>query len=554
MRPFETRFWFRSLRFRWRLLPALAFGIPLVAIAFVQYRWLGELRSRMLLIESQRNQEAAMRAIALLKDDMNSARLEILPAIVHGGVLDLRLKSLAPAFDWGHERFAFVDRFFVWSAPDPPEATLFYFPEEKAFRRAPDRASRFPAQVWKMDRDSRRWAEFRSVSGHPPLQVVVHRIIEPNATHQLGVVGFTVDLGSFARDYLPSMYAAKMLPLLPHQDSTKQLPVAFLDETGSCRVSLPRCIEGDGVSAAAEFYVSFGMPTEGAPGPPDAPRWKLVIGEPHGGVQEMLRHGALGNLAIVGAGILVLALGAALIARSSTREAQLSDLKSRFISGISHELKTPLSLIRLYSEMLELGRVPEGELKQFYRRLRQQAESLGDMLEQILDFSRLEAEQQPLHKESCAPQEIIEEAVDMLTAFGAYPRNVSLRVEDGLPSLDCDRHGLVRALYNLLDNAAKYSDPAHAIQVQAARRNGSLAVAVVDGGPGIPRDEIPHIFERFYRGRAASATGVQGAGLGLSIAETVVKAHQGRIEVESAPGEGSRFTILLPLGSATGSS
>lgn len=485
---------------------------------------------------------------------MNSARLELLPAVVHGGVLDLRTENLAPAFDWGHERFGFVDRFFVWSAPDPPEATLFYFPKEKAFRRSPDRASRFPAEVWKIDLNSRRWAEFRSVGGDPPLQIVVHRIIEPQGARQMGVVGFTVDLDSFARDYLPSLYVEKILPLLPDHDSTRELPVAFLDETGGCRFALPRCIEGDGVSASAEFYVSFGMPTEGASGPPQAPRWKLVVGEPHGGVQEMLRHGALANLAIVGAGILVLALGAALIARSSTREANLSDLKSRFISGISHELKTPLSLIRLYSEMLELGRVREAELKEFYRRLRQQAEALGDMLEQILDFSRLEAEQQPLRKESCAPQEILEEAVDMLTAFGAYPRNVSLQVEEDLPRLECDRHGLVRAVYNLLDNAAKYSDPAVAIQVHAARRNGSLAVDVVDRGPGIPPEEIPHIFQRFYRGRTAGATGVKGAGLGLSIAETVVKAHQGTIEVESAPGEGTRFTILLPLTSAGGSS
>jgi two-component system phosphate regulon sensor histidine kinase PhoR len=183
----------------------------------------------------------------------------------------------------------------------------------------------------------------------------------------------------------------------------------------------------------------------------------------------------------------------------------------------------------------------------FYRRLRQQSEALGDMLEEILDFSRLEAEQRSLQREACSPREILEEAIDMLPAHGAVPREVSLVIEEDLPNIDADRRGLVRAVYNLLDNAAKYSPPEHPIRVRAERRNGSVAFEVKDGGSGIDGDEIGRIFERFYRGRAARSTSIKGTGLGLSIAETVVKAHEGRIEVETSPGEGSRFTILLPL-------
>jgi signal transduction histidine kinase len=256
---------------------------------------------------------------------------------------------------------------------------------------------------------------------------------------------------------------------------------------------------------------------------------------------------ALGNLLIVGAGIVALALGTGLIARSMTREAELSDLKSRFISGISHELKTPLSLLRLYSEMLELGRVRRKDRADFYRRLRQQSEALGEMLEQILDFSRLEAEQQSPRREACSPREIVEEAIDMLTAHGAASRKVSLILGEDLPSIDADRRGLVRAVYNLLDNAAKYSPPELPILVKAERRNDAVALEVRDRGRGLDEDELPRIFERFYRGRAARAASVKGTGLGLSIAETLVRAHSGRIEVESRPGRGSSFTILLPL-------
>jgi signal transduction histidine kinase len=169
------------------------------------------------------------------------------------------------------------------------------------------------------------------------------------------------------------------------------------------------------------------------------------------------------------------------------------------------------------------------------------------MLEEILDFSRLEAEQRSLQREECSPREILEEAIDMLPAHGAVPRDVSLVVEENLPNIDADRRGLVRAVYNLLDNAAKYSSVDQPIRVTAERRNGSIALEVRDRGVGLEEDEISRIFDRFYRGRAARSTSVKGTGLGLSIADTVVKAHEGRIEVETAPGEGSRFTILLPL-------
>jgi two-component system phosphate regulon sensor histidine kinase PhoR len=325
------------------------------------------------------------------------------------------------------------------------------------------------------------------------------------------------------------------------------VPVAFVGEKGQCLLGVPECFEPEGLGASIEFPASFGMPTERIRGVESPPLWRFVVADPQGGLRQGLRRTALANVAIVAAGILVLAIGAALIARSFTREAELSDLKSRFISGISHELKTPLSLLRLYSEMLELGRVKESERMGFYRRLRQQSEALGDMLEEILDFSRLEAERQLSPRQVCSPGDIVQEAIDMLTAHGASPRKVTLEVGPDLPRLEADRRGLVRAVYNLLDNAAKYGAPNHPIEVRAERRNGDVALEVRDRGTGIDENEIARIFERFYRGSAARATSVKGTGLGLSIAESVVKAHAGRIVVETIPGTGSTFTILLPV-------
>ncbi|MEE9264524.1 MAG: HAMP domain-containing sensor histidine kinase [Vicinamibacteria bacterium] len=529
----------------WRILIILVFAGPLVAIALVQYRWLEEVRSRSRMIESQRNRVTAQRAVALLQDHITGARLQTLPAVVHQDILDLNLDSLAEGFDEAHERFPYVDHFFVWASPATPEDTLFYFPEERRFRKVSEIIPRFPPEVWAINTDSRRWAEF-SLTGSPPYQVVIHRVLKDDGSHQDGLVGFCVNLDTLARNYLPLFHAQRVVPLLREIRGSEEIAIKVVDESGKQVFGNQASLEGARADSSVELPLSFGVPSEGAESGIEAPVWRLSVSDDNDGIEEILKQGALGNLAIVGVGILVLGLGTVLIARTSAREAKLSDLKSRFISGISHELKTPLSMLRLYSEMLELGRVPdEMERKLFYRTLRQQAEAMGDMLEQILDFSRLESEQQPSRKEPCPPQEILEEAVQMLAASGTARQNVSLTTERNLPPLHCDRHSIARAVYNLLDNASKYSDPDQPIEVRAARRNGMLAVEVADRGIGISSEELPHIYERFYRGRASQE--VKGTGLGLSIVDTVVKAHQGKIHVESEPAQGSRFTILLPL-------
>ncbi len=545
----RSRSWL--LHRRWRILTVLAFAGPLVAIAVVQYRWLEEVRSRSRMIESQQNRVAAQRAVALLRDHITRVRLQTLPAVVHKDILDLNLDSLAERFDEALERFSYVEHFFVWASPAAPEDTLFYFPEERRFRKDSDLILRFPSDVWALTEETRRWVEF-NVSGRPPYQVVFHRILQDDGSRQNGLVGFTVNLDALARNYFPLFHAESVVPLLRQIRGREDIPVEVVDESGKHMFSTRASPGGALADSSVELLLSFGVPSEGSERGVDAPVWRLSVGDNDNGIEEILKQGALGNLAIVGAGILVLALGTVLIARTSTREAKLSDLKSRFISGISHELKTPLSMLRLYSEMLELGRVPdEMERKVFYRTLRQQAEAMGDMVEQILDFSRLESEQQPSRKEPCPPREILEEAVDMLAASGTPRHAVSLTTEESLPQLDCDRHGLARAVYNLLDNASKYSDPGQPIEVRAARRKGMLAVEVADRGVGISSEELPHIYERFYRGRTAQE--IKGTGLGLSIVDTVVKAHHGKILVESEPAHGSRFTILLPFGRESGS-
>ena len=525
------------------LLPILAFGAPLVAIAFVQYRWLLELEDRSAMIETQRNREAAQRAESLLTKEITRARLEVLPAVGHGDLIASKLDAVAHVLKNGYDRFDYVDRFFIWTVSMPYGEALFYQPNGGEFAPDPDRLFCLPAEVWALPASARRWGEFPCVGEDPNCQVVIHWVLDDEEKTLLGLAGFMVDRDFFARDYLPGFASSVLTPAVQDFLDDPQITLRLLDENDRLIFG-----EDDGQSPSSsgvELPVTFTLPSEGAESMA-VPRWRMSVGGTQAsGVQEVLRRGALGNIAIVGAGLVVLALGSGLMARSSAKEAKLSDLKSRFISGVSHELKTPLANIRLYSEMLELGRVPRTtERTLFYRSLRQQAEILGDMLEEILDFSRLEAGEYEARFEPCDLPGILEEAVEM-REWAPTPRTVDVMLAEELPLIRGNRSALVRVVHNLLDNAAKYSGPDEPITLQAHRRNGMVAIEVVDRGVGISTADMPHVFEKFYRGRTSDK--VKGAGLGLSIAESVVTSHGGRVEVESEPGKGSRFTVLLPV-------
>lgn len=535
----------RGIR-KWQVLGVLAFGVPLIAIAFVQYRWLEELRQRSEMLTAQQNREAALRTVSLLEEELTGARLQVLPAVAHADICELRLDSMKRVFDEGFQRFPYIDRFFVWAPPQARSETLFYDPGGGVFTTDGERLRQFPLDVWELNGGALRFAEFRCLSRGPPCQIVVHRILDGGDSVLQGIVGFTVDLEAFAAKYLPPLFETRLKPAVQRLLELDEVAVGFFNEKGEKVFGTAESVDRPTVSSA-DISVSFATPTEGIMGRPEGPQWKISVGkENEHYVHAIVRRGALSNLAIVGAGILALALGSVLIARSSAREARLSDLKSRFISGISHELKTPLSMIRLYSELLELGRVPSNiERKIFYRNLSQQAEIMADMLEEILDFSRLEAEQQQGRKASCCVEEILEEAVEMHDTRSMAQHSIALSVGDGLPPILGNRSALVRVFYNLLDNASKYSQADRPIVVAAYRRNGMVAVEVADEGIGIGSDELPHIFDRFYRGRTPAGT--KGTGLGLSIVHTVVKSHGGEVEVESEVGQGSRFTVLLPI-------
>ena len=243
---------------------------------------------------------------------------------------------------------------------------------------------------------------------------------------------------------------------------------------------------------------------------------------------------------------LVLAGGIALTYRNVTKEMALARLKSDFVSNVSHELRTPLSLIRLYAETLEMGRLTSPEkYQEYYRIIRKESERLTALINNILDFSRIEAGRKEYDFRETDMSELVHNTLD---SYRYQLEQSGFQFEekiDEVPPMRVDREAMARSLLNLVNNALKYSQDRKYIGVNLYRDNGSVKLEVVDQGIGIPHQEQQKIFEKFYRVGDPLVHNTKGSGLGLSLVRHIVQAHGGEVAVDSAPGQGSKFTIVL---------
>jgi len=241
--------------------------------------------------------------------------------------------------------------------------------------------------------------------------------------------------------------------------------------------------------------------------------------------------------------------------RYTVRQLKLAQIKAAFVSNITHELKTPIALIRLAVETLEMRRVntPE-EYEKFLSTIGRETLRLSQLVDNILDFARLEAGRRPFRFEAVDLLDVVRDALDSfrprLEHLGFV---VSLDLPESLPPVRGDATALSHCLLNLLDNAVKYSKQLREIAVSAGTRGvpgdpGSVVtVAVTDRGIGIAPEDQKRVFEKFVRLETGLVHDVKGAGLGLSLVDQIIRAHGGRVEVQSEPGAGSTFTIVLPV-------
>lgn len=228
------------------------------------------------------------------------------------------------------------------------------------------------------------------------------------------------------------------------------------------------------------------------------------------------------------------------------RERDLSELQADFVSKVSHELRTPLTSIRMFTETLKLRRGDKVAEDRCIDALNKESTRLQTLIDRLLDWGRMESGRRVYEVADHDVAVIVDEAISAFEPTRER-RNVELTVDiaEGLPRVLCDKSALVDSLVNLLSNAYKYGGQPRQIAIIARATDKEIAITVRDNGKGIARNEHKRIFEKFYRVDDLLARQQEGSGLGLAIVQHVMRAHRGRVEVDSEPGRGSAFTLLL---------
>ena len=361
---------------------------------------------------------------------------------------------------------------------------------------------------------------------------VVYRFVTDADATTIGFVGFVIDARRFEREYLPRALVGATE--LIADDVRENLIV--------------RVTDGDGRVVAA---------THDGPGQADAlaGRFDFVFQDlelsarsRYAAAAQVLQSNALTSW-ILSALMSVMAIGGVLLTwRAARREWQLSRIRSGFVANVSHEVRTPLASIAVFGELLRCGRLTAPDkVVEYGRRIEEESTRLRHLIDNVLDFGRIESAEVRYRPERAAIEDVVGAAVaavDTRRSHGGF--TIALTTPDTrLPEVSIDAAAMTQVFVNLLDNAMKYSGICRRVRVELRRCGGEVAVDVADEGVGIAAHDQGRIFDEFYRVDAGS-NGVAGTGLGLAIARHVVRAHGGRIEVDSRIGRGATFRVVLP--------
>ena len=297
------------------------------------------------------------------------------------------------------------------------------------------------------------------------------------------------------------------------------------------------------------FTVTFFDPMLIALNPPgDLPRrtWVVHVSAGEEPTLTLAASGARRSLAVIGAGALALALGLFVTTRAARAMVKVSEMRSDFVSTVTHELKTPVQVIRSIGETISRGRVASSErLQEYAQLLVQEGHRLSRLIDNLLAYSRVTDVAQVYSFDALDASDIITEALrgfQRLILDGGF--RVSVDVPDGLPAVQADRTSIVLALDNLIDNAMRYSGTARVLEIAAEARGSMVEISVRDHGHGIAANELGRVTQRFIRGRSNQA---HGSGLGLAIVNRIVSDHAGALRLESSEGVGTVATITLPV-------
>jgi two-component system, OmpR family, phosphate regulon sensor histidine kinase PhoR len=279
--------------------------------------------------------------------------------------------------------------------------------------------------------------------------------------------------------------------------------------------------------------------------------WRLQVAPTASSeLADKARRRRLLEMSLLALSCIVVVAGVVALLLATAQERRLAALRGEFVANVSHELKTPLALVRMFGELLMTGRVAsEAKKNQYLAIIVRESERLTALIENVLDFARVERGKAAYDFAPADVPGIVGRAVDACR-YRAETEGMRLEtnVLPGVPEAVVDERALQLAVINLVENAIKYAPGTDVVRVEVAPNGGSdVEIRVIDRGPGIDPDDRRRIFERFYRGRRAGERQVRGSGIGLSLVHHVVDAHGGDVAVEETNGGGSTFVVRIPI-------
>jgi signal transduction histidine kinase len=528
--------------------------VMLLAVGYVAID--GWRRSGARLTERRANEKATLLGVALDRD-MKGVQASVLPQIATRRLAFTTPYDLADLFATAFARFPYPESFFVWRRENGAGSGQWYVfnrnDRPPVWDVAPLVPSRYPVIV-QTNPDILTPFLRTMIAGDATEPFRLHEIVIAGERYQavvslfydglgeravVGAAGFLVNL-SWVRNY----YFSELTRQIASVVGDPNMALAILDDTGRL-VTSTRPLQSDDRLSDRTFPLVFidrallaAQPRTGA----GVKYWTArASADPDADALPGSWYGLWWLMTCAAAAALV---GVVMVGRTLRITAELAEMKSEFVSTVTHDLKTPLALIRLVGETLGLGRYSSPEsIRTYARLLSTEAARLTLRIDNLLSYARLTDAQDRYHFENVdlldTVQESLRRAAPRLSELGF---TLDSNLTDA-PTVRGDRLALLQVLDNLIDNAIKYSGNARVIEVGTAADAVTAFVSIHDGGIGIPDDEKVQVFEKFYRGRNA---GPAGSGLGLAIVKRVIDDHGGSVHVTNGASGGTTITIGIP--------
>jgi signal transduction histidine kinase len=521
-------------------------------------------RSTQRSVEARGNEILALLAVAL-DQDMKGGQLDVLLPFNQVVLSRSSLYDLADIFAGGFARFPYIESMYLWKASRQPDGEFFFF--NRSERTPPwDHLSQASDSYPVVVRQDESLAHILLASLHDEsddaapfilanttlngiqYQTVSHRIYADSGNARLAaVLGFTVNLSWVRQSYFHDLIQQIQRV---SGDSTVRLEIhdeagVLVAETGPPSSGGPTVGHDFPLAFSTRAVVSrFRLSKR-------LPLWQARVDVANDATLIAARRGTARTLGLLVVGVTA-TIGALLLTmRASRAAAALAIRQGDFVSAVSHEMKTPLSLITLAGDSLASGRCNSAEsTREYGRLLAYEARQLSLLIDNVLCYARLIDEKESYSYESLDLTEIVAESVERFRLqFTAMGCDVQVESSSKLPDIRADRRMLRDALDNILDNAIKYGSSGGVIVIRLQASGRDMNVEVIDRGCGIAPEDLPIIFDKFQRGRGSEHKH-RGSGLGLTIARQVIEAHNGSIRIESRLGHGTTVHITLPIESA----